>query len=275
MANLIDHDTWDVVSAAMSNLEAMTVVVGASQLEPLESAFRDIVHPRYAKLADKSDPGSSILRQRMQRFLIVMAKDEAMRAPLAEQAAARIGLHGEPDPDAVPASELETVFSVGVQDIGEPFFDLLLKQAIASQDPAFRGSATGALARVEDPELVRKLQAALLAGEFKGTEALGIVARQMVRSATTDLTYAWIRDNDDAIIQRVPESFRSRVLPSLGGSFCSAELADEWQAFVESHGDELPGYERPLAQAVENVRLCAALREAKGAELIAAFENYK
>ena len=198
-----------------------------------------------------------------------------MRAPLARQAAARLGLNGEPDPGAAPASELETVFSIGVQDIGEPFFDLLLKQAIASQDPAFRGSAAGALARVEDPELVEKLQAALLAGELKGTEALGIVARQMVRTATTDLTYAWIRKNDDAIIQRIPESFRSRMLSSLGSSFCTAERADEWQAFVTSHADELPGYERPLAQAVENARLCAALRETKGAELVAAFENYQ
>jgi len=275
MAKLVDHDTWDVVSAAMSNLEAITMVVGASELEPLEKAFRAIVHPRYAKLADRSDPGSNILRQRMQRFLIVMAKDEAMRAPLAEQAAARIGLNGEADPGAAPPSELETILTVGVQDIGEPFFDLLLEQAIASDDPLFRGAATGALARVEDPVLVGKLQAAVLAGEFKGTEALRVVARQMVRAATTEQTYAWIMENDDAIIQRIPESFRSRVLPSLGGSFCTAERADEWQAFVNSHADELPGYERPLAQALENVRLCAALREAKGAELIAAFENYE
>ncbi len=275
MAKLIEHDTWDVASAAMANFEAITGVVGASQLEPLQNSFRDIVHPRYVKLTDKTDPGSSILRQRMQRFLIVIAKDEAMRAPLAEQAAASIGLNGEPDPGAAPASELETVFSIGVQDIGEPFFNLLLKQAITSQDPAFRGSATGALARVEDPELVKKLQVALMAGEFKGTEALGIIARQMVRPATTDLTYAWIRANDDAIIQRIPESFRSRVLPSLGSSFCTAERADDWQAFVTSHADDLPGYERPLAQAVENARLCAALRETKGAELVAAFENHK
>lgn len=274
MAALIDHETWDVADAAMGHLEAMTNVVGASHLEPLQKAFRDIVQPRFAKLAGKSDSGSNLLRQRMQRFLIVMANDQAMRKPLAEQAAARIGLDGEPDPGAVPVSQLETVLSIGVQDIGEPFFDLLLGQAIASEDPAFRGAAAGALARVEDPELVKKLQAALMAGDFKGTEALGIMARQMVRAATTEQTYAWIKENDDAIIERIPESFRSRIVPSLGSSFCSDERADEWQAFVESHADGLPGYERPLAQAIENVRLCAALREAKGAELVAAFENY-
>jgi len=274
MAALINHDTWDVVSAAMGNLEMMTNVVGESQLEPLQKTFRNIVRPRFAQLADKSDSGSNLLRQRMQRFLIVMANDQDMRKPLAEQAAASIGLNGEPDPGAVPVSQLETVLSIGVQDIGEPFFDLLLEQAIASEDPAFRGAAGGALARVEDPELVKKLQAALMAGDFKGTEALGIMARQMVRAATTEQTYAWIKENDDAIIERIPESFRSRIVPSLGSSFCSDERADEWQEFVESHADGLPGYERPLAQAIENVRLCAALRDAKGAELVAAFENY-
>ena len=119
------------------------------------------------------------------------------------------------------------------------------------------------------------MQAAVIKGDFKGTEMLGIVFRQMIRVKTTELTYAWIRKNDDAIIQRIPESFRSRMLSSLGSSFCTAERADEWQAFVTSHADELPGYERPLAQAVENARLCAALRDAKGDELVAAFENHK
>jgi hypothetical protein len=35
----------------------------------------------------------------------------------------------------------------------------------------------------------------------------------------------------------------------------------------------MPGYERTLAQALESVNLCAALREASSAELVAAFEK--
>ncbi len=131
------------------------------------------------------------------------------------------------------------------------------------------------MARVEDPALVKKLQASLLSGKFKGSEFRGILGRQMVRPATTELTYAWIKENDEAMIGMFPESFRSRIVPALGSSFCSAEQAVEWQGFISSHADELPGYERSLAQATENVRLCAALREASAAELIAAFKAYK
>jgi alanyl aminopeptidase len=274
MAALVNHATWDVADAATGHLERISTVIDASELGPVEQAFRAIVRPRFATIGDASDSGSNLLHQRMQRFLIVMAKDQEMRAPLAQKAAARIGLNGDADPSAADDSELETIFSIGVQDIGEPFFDLLLEQAIASEDPAFRGSATGALARVEDPALVGKLQASMLSGSFKGTEFRGILARQMVRTATTELTYAWMKENDEAVIEMLPESFRSRIVPGLGNSFCSAERADDWQEFISSHADKLPGYERQLAQATESIRLCAALRKSSGAALIAAFKAY-
>jgi len=274
MAALSKHHAWDVVDAVTGYFEAITPVIESSKLEPVEAAFRAITRPVFAGLGDAKGSGSALLRQRLLRFLIVAARDRDLRAPLAKQAAARIGLDGEPDDAAAPASELETILSVGVQDIGEPFFDLLLEQAVASEDPAFRRSATGALARVEDPALVAKLQNAILGGRFKATEARDIINRQMVRNATTELTYIWIRNNDDAIIQMIPETFRSVIVPSLGSSFCSTDKADEWRAFVESHADELPGYERELAQATENVRLCAALRDAREDDLVEAFARY-
>ena len=271
MAALLQHDAWDVVDWVSNFFEGLTNAVHHTELEPVEAAYRALLGPIYADLDPTQSPGHALLRNRLLRFLIVIAKDQEMRAPLAEQAAAYIGIDGEPDPSAATQSELETVLSVGVQDIGEPFFDLLLEKAIASQDPTFRGSATGALARVEDPALVKKLQAAVMAGDFDGVENLGIIARQMVRSATTELTFDWMREADDEFIALVPETFRPNFIPGYGSSLCTAEAADQWQSFIESHADKLPGYERDLAQAVESARLCAALREASQDDIIEAF----
>ena len=274
LAALVNHDIWDVSDAATKALESITTIIESDKLPIVEQALQKIVKPRFETLAGTTGSGNELLQQRMQRFLIVVAKDQAMREPLARQAALRLGLDGDPDPTAAPASELETIFSIGVQDLGQPFFDLLLKEATSSRDPAFRNAAIGALARVEDPVLVERLQAAVLAGDFKGTERLGIVFRQMGRIKTTELTYGWIRENDAALIASIPETFRSRVVPALGRSFCSADRADEWQDFIVSHADSLPGYERPLAQATENVRLCAALRRTSADELVTAFAAY-
>jgi len=97
----------------------------------------------------------------------------------------------------------------------------------------------------------------------------------MARRATIDLTYAWLRENTDAIIEMMPEALTGGIVPTLGKSFCTANRADEWHAFITSHADKLPGYERDLAQSTESVRLCAALRAESGAELVAAFENHE
>ena len=186
MAALVNHPAWDVAESAMDKLENITRILDDEELERVLPALRDIVKPRFKQLAGASDEGSKILQQRMQRFLVVIARDQELRAPLAGQAAARIGLNGEADPTAVPVDEMETTLSVGVQDLGEPFFDLLLSQGLASEDPAFRDYAFGAVARTEDPALAAKLQAAVLSGQFKGTESLGIIFRQMAREATAN-----------------------------------------------------------------------------------------
>jgi hypothetical protein len=274
MVALLNHNTWDVSTAAMNYLESITAIIENDDLPIAEQALLKIAKPRFESMAGATGPGNAMLKKRMQRFMIVIAKDEAMREPLAKKAALRLGLDGEPDLAAASFSELETIFSIGVQDIGQPFFDLLLKEAIDSDDSAFRGEALGALARVEDPALVEQLQAAVLRGEFKGTEMLGVVFRQMVRAKTTELTYAWIKENVDAVIDLVPETFRSSTVPGFGGSFCSADRANEWQDFVESHADRLPGYERSLEQTTEGIRLCAGLREANAHELVEAFAAY-
>jgi len=275
MATLVNHPDWDVAQFAMDRLENSINILNAEEQDQVSSALGSIIKPRYLLLAGASDEGSEILRQRMQRFLVVVARDPELRAPLAAQAAARIGMNGEPDLNTVPVDEMETVFSVGVQELGEPFFDLLLAQSLASEDPGFRNSAFGALARVEDPVLINKLQAAMLGGAFNGTELVGILFRQMAREASSELTFNWLIANDEAVIDMLPEHFLSSLFPSLGSYFCSDGRADEWETFVKSNADRLPGYERNLAQATESIRLCAALRGAQGSDLLATLADYR
>ena len=266
MNALINHEAWDVVESALNRLEAIVEIIEFDQLGPVHAAFSSNATPRFDRLSEQTGDAADLLNARLQRFLMVVAKDDALRAPVAEQAARRIGLNGDPNPAAVPQSELETVLSVGVQDLGRPFFDALVEQALASEDRAFRDDAFGALARVEDPVLVADLQKLMLSGRMQGYEPLYMLSRQMGRPATTELTYAWFLENFEEIVTLMPDAFRGR-LPSFGRSFCSNERADEWRSFIQSHAGSLPGYERSLAQADETVRLCAALREAKAAEL--------
>ncbi|MDX1555241.1 MAG: M1 family aminopeptidase [Xanthomonadales bacterium] len=273
MSALIDHETWDVVEAGIDNLEQIGNILTPAEMTAAQAAFRNLARPRYDRLAGESGDTAELLKSRLQRFLLIIARDPELRAPLAEQAARRIGLDGEPDPSAIPESELETALSIGVQDLGAPFFERLLEMAMASEDRAFRNDAFGALSRTEDPELAARLQEVILSGQLQGYEPLGILGRQMLRAATTELTYNWLRENFDAVVELIPEMFRGQYVAGQGSSFCSAERAVEWAAFVEANAELLPGYERSLAQAVESANLCAALRSAKASELLAALAD--
>ncbi len=222
---------------------------------------------RYAALDDEPGPTSDLLKSRLQRFLVVIARDEELRAPLADLAARRVGMDGEPDPNAVPPSETETVLSVGVQDLGAPFFERLLELALNSEDRAFRGRALGALARTEDPALSARLQEVVLSGQLQGFEPFPIVNRQMARVRTQDLTFEWLRENLEGYLGLLPEMFAAQAVVGSGSYFCTDDRAREWSEFIESHADRLAGYERSLAQAVERVNLCSGLREARAEDL--------
>jgi alanyl aminopeptidase len=98
--------------------------------------------------------------------------------------------------------------------------------------------------------------------------------RQMARNATSELTYDWLKENDEKILSLIPEMFRSNIA-RLGSYFCDTNKARDWSAFIESHAATLPGYERELAMATEEIHLCSALREARSEELLGTFASYQ
>jgi alanyl aminopeptidase len=267
---LLDHDSWDVAARAAESLEGVAEILGEADMGVVRPAFARMARARYERAIEETGDAAELLRSDLNRFLLVVAEDEALRAPVAERAARSIGLNGEADLSAVPPSERETAWSVGVQDLGQPFFDRLLDFALASRDPADRSRALGALARTEDPAQSARLLSLVLSDELKGTERYGVVVRQMRREATRQSTYDWLVAHFDEAIEQVPESFRAQAVPGLGAFHCSLEDAEAWEAFIANKADLMPGYERSLAQATESVRLCAALRDAKAEELAAA-----
>jgi hypothetical protein len=224
---------------------------------------------RFEQSSNPETPGEKLLYEVLQRFMLIIAREPTLRAPLAEDAAAYVGLDNEPDSLRIAPGQLETVLSIGVQDLGEPFFDKLVELALNTENPAIRSNAIGSLARVEDPELVKKLQVLTLSGAFKGTEVASIIGRQMVRAATTQLTYEFLKENVIQIIELTPGTFRSTIVPGFGGSLCSATQIIEWRNILKSHEALIPGYERSMEQVIESNELCNGLKSRNASSLVA------
>src|SRR5262245_8497364 len=128
MKALVGHDGWDVAQAATARLDNIMEIFDAGELHAVEPELLAIVAPRFARLGTANDTGSELLHTSLQQFLIVVAKDRAMRSTLAAQAAKVVGLDGKADPTAADPAQHETVLTVGVQDLGQPLFDKLLAE---------------------------------------------------------------------------------------------------------------------------------------------------
>jgi aminopeptidase N len=269
---LAGHPAWDVAVATVDGFAGLLDILDDDARAAAKAKLLDVYRPRYEALAGGDGESTRLLQRRLTRFLALGLDDAALRAELAAMAEAYIDADGTVHPDAAPADLVQTALTVGVQDLGEPFFDRVMAASLATEDPYFRDAAFGALGRVHDPALVDRLRAAVLEQQFPLMSATGMIGSQLADDATRDATWAWVQANADEVIMMVPEFFRSQVVPRLGVRFCSAERAAEVEEFVTGHAALLPGHERSLEQALEGIALCAALREAKGAELAAAFQ---
>ncbi len=272
MTTMAGHPVPDVTAEISNRYEAMiSELLEGEALANAQRVGRNTFAPQYEAFSRYDETDALLLAQNLQRLLIVALDDQSLRGPLADQAAAFVGMDGDPDPTAISPDEWQTVLSVGVQDLGAPFFERLAAMVEASDQPAFRFAGAGALARTEDPELAAKLLDDVEAGRFQVGEGRFIVTRQIYRNATKAATYAWARANPDLALSLIPETFRATNFPTLGGGFCSAAEAADWEAFITSQADKIPGYERALAQTLETINLCAALKAESGEALAQAF----
>jgi alanyl aminopeptidase len=270
LAALVDHPAWEVADMVADRLEKAVDTLDPQQRESVKPHLADLVRARYLSLADAQSEGEVLLRAELARFLAIVAEDPDVRGGMTAQAAERIGIRGAADWSGIEADLLSTTLSVGVQELDARFFDMVLAEALSSNNPTFRRDALGALARVEEPALAQRFRDTLLGERLRGREAVNAVARQLDRDETEAATWDWIRANPEDVIAIAPETFRSRYIPALGASLCTPERSDELAAFIVGHGELLAGYERSLAQAQEKIALCVALRAASAEDLVAA-----
>ena len=156
----------------------------------------------------------------------------------------------------------------------EAAFDPLLDLA-SNGSPLEKGAALGALTATPDSDQAERLLAIAIAedGPLTGRQSGRIIGGLMGNDAHSDMAWEWYKANfDDYMVRKVPDVRRGGA-PSMAGRFCSLDKRDEAREFFMSKSAIIPGYERSLAQAVERIELCAALKETQGPSLVAALNK--
>jgi alanyl aminopeptidase len=132
-----------------------------------------------------------------------------------------------------------------------------------SVDEQVRSRLLTALSAARDPALARSARSLVLDPTLRDSEIMAPLGTQLSNPATREAAWAWIKENYVAILSRLPRHHGGVGLVSMGRSFCDAAHATDVEAFFTPKIDGIEGGPRTLASTLEDVRLCAARRDAQ------------
>lgn len=275
LAAFSNSKEYDVALKAGGALAGMKEdLVDASGHDALAKFTRELYAERYEAIKDADTMEANLMAPTLANRLVNIGNDTDMASELADAGARYLGLDGDADTSALSPKMrglgLRETFKVR----GASAMPALMALA-KSGSPAEKGSAVGALASAEEPELVAMLLADALSNKdaFTSRQAGTLVGGFMGNLETRATTWVWFQENFDVYVENRVADVRRGSMPRYAGGFCSTERASEAEAFFESKADIIAGYERSLAQTLERVQLCAALSGAQKGNLTEALNQ--
>lgn len=164
-----------------------------------------------------------------------------------------------------------TAFSSYLDEGGLTAAKALTEAALKSEDPLFRPTALRAVSGSGNAEIARWVLDDLTDARLRQTEVLYLKLGVAVTPETRDIGYDWLGRNLSGLLGGGMGIFVIRSIPSVVAGYCSAEKADEIDRTFRPIFAGTPGA-LELERTLERVRNCAALKDARGAEINAALK---
>jgi aminopeptidase N len=224
--------------------------------------------PRAGAYAD-DDP---LVRQRRESMAgnLAFARDPKFTETLKQAADAYLA--GQTD--ALDPAYLDLALDAYLDRGGLEAAKALADKALASDDPVFRPSALAALGTSGNPAIAHWLLDEPRDPRMRSTEHLRAALRIATTPETRDIGYAWVSANLDQLLKGSSGIFLATAAPMAFSNFCDARKADE---IATRFGPLFTGTAGALdfQRTVEEIRNCAALKAARGAEINAAVRQLK
>ncbi len=275
MAAFASHPEYDVVSKSGDLLKWMGTELPDSAKSDYQRFVTGLYKDRFNTSVGQNNLDGALLAPSLLDELVYYAKDLETLATYGAQGAAYLGLDGKADKNAVESNLMSGAFAATMMIREEDAFEPLLDMAV-SGSPLEKGAALAALSDIADADRAQRLLEVALRddGAMTGRQATAIVNGLLVHEKHQGSTWDWLKTNFEAYVTaRVPDVRRSRM-PAYAKVFCSKEKRDEVEEFFTQNASVIPGYERSLAQTLESIELCTALKAHKGQEMAKALKHF-
>jgi alanyl aminopeptidase len=213
------------------------------------------------------------LRVRLIEFLAFTAHDAAIRRALVEQGRLALGLGGD---NAVDLSRVDpdlrgAELKAAVQDSGEPAFKAVLAELAVNHQTKQRYELLAALGSTHDASLGEQARNYGMTPAVAVGELRYLYQSNATEPENSEAFWQWLKAHFDAITARLPDQYQSSFIRNAALNRCSKPEAEELRGWFAPRIAGIIGGERVLAQSLETINQCAALREHVGVSSLAAW----
>jgi cytosol alanyl aminopeptidase len=209
------------------------------------------------------------LRVRLIEFLAFTTQDAGLRRALNDQGRLALGLDGSGTVDlSRVGSDLRgDALKAAVQDSGEPAFKAVLGELAVNHQTQQRYELLAALGATHDPNLGEQARnygttSAVAVGELRF-----LYGSEVAEPENVDAFWQWLKTHYQALAARLPDQFQTLIIRFAGANRCSKPQSDELRTWFEPRITRIVGGDRVLAQSLEGIDQCAALREHLGGSI--------
>ena len=263
-AGLADHET---AQSAGDVLDWMSQIITPEARPDLARFTRALYGEKYLQLIGGKKASIDAHAPIMAQRLILFGEDEALERSFAKQGALYLGLDGADNKTAIEPSFLKLALISVMRQRGQEALEPLLQ--LAQFGSAYeKNQAVAALGYVNDEPLAARLldiigpEQSVLTGRQASTVLSTLMDNRDVKSMTWD----WFKGNFDVFLEQNVADIRKATISRIFEGCSRAEREDAAQFFT-SKAALMPGYERSLAQSLQSIDLCIALKEETGQSL--------
>ena len=271
MPSFATSDVPQVATALFGEFEWIRQHLATDATRPTLDAFASQLYSKKLSalgLAARSGDTDAIkqMRARVTRFMALVANDKGLRQTLNAKGRSALGLDkgGKVDLSQLDPDLRATALRVTVQESGAPAFNAILTELEINRQTAERYELLAALGATHDAALGERARAYGLTAAVAVGEIPFLYFSLANEPENRVANWQWLKSHYAAYIGRLSDQAQSQsiVLASVGR--CSRAESEELRAWFTPRLKSIIGGERTMAQSVEAIDQCAALREHSG-----------
>jgi alanyl aminopeptidase len=265
-----------VVAASIGLVDQLEPLVPDALVPRFRRVVRDAYGPTARSLGWSARPGDSeevrLLRRSVVRVTVRLGRDADLEREAAALAARWLENPSALDPDLVGTA---LAGACGAAD--STLFERLMNEARHTSDREQRERVLQGLGAVRDPDRVRQVLALTLDERLDPRETVWLLFELGSQRETRRTAFDFLTANYETLVARLPRGEMSPVpyLPWVGAGLCEADTRQEIGGFFEKRSASVTGAPRVLAQILESVDQCVALKRAQQKGLAAYLVSLK